>query len=212
MEKQERPAHVLVGLERLRRPRDLLGTEAALVAGGDLVAVETEEEHVLVNEAEIRIAATPLPLGAQLRVGDVVIARHVVERHLQPLHDRLELAPLRVPGLRIFGVAVDEIADRHHEFRLQHVHLRDRVLEDARTHLAGAVAENRETKHARRVVHRTICHRNLRLRGTSGAQPERGDRTEAPRAQSHGGHHAPSVCGAESKCKLPAGRIAKECR
>src|SRR5262249_34889916 len=65
---------------------------------------------------------------------------------------RLELVPLSVELRRIFGVALDEIADTHHELGLQEIELADRVLENARSMPPCTISDDRELELIGRVV------------------------------------------------------------
>ena len=78
---------------------------------------------------------------------DVVVAGDRVPGHEQLAHDVLELAHLHHP-LRLLVVALDEVADGHHEVGAEQVHVVDRVLEDrdALVGAAGAVAEHHEAE------------------------------------------------------------------
>ena len=83
-----------------------------------------------------------------------MVAGGVEERRFEPGYEALELVPLAVQPRLIFRMAVDEVANAHHERRFQQIHFRNRSLEDAPTIGAGAVADDHEMEIGGSVVGR----------------------------------------------------------
>ena len=149
VEEDKGPAHAGVFGQGLFRPVNLFRAEAA---ERPVFGVEGEEEDVLVNETGPWAAVPLLPGVKQQRVADVVVARHVVERHVQPVHKAVELLPLGGPELWVRRVAIDQVAGRHHEFRLEQLELGQRTLEHAGSVAARAIGQDGEAEDARGVV------------------------------------------------------------
>ena len=155
-------------LERLAQPGHLpraqpllLGVaEVALPAVGmALVREEDEEADLLVLEPvpegaevllvvelvlELRLLLRRLVVAAPVHV---VVPGHREPGHPEPVHGGAELLHLPHPGLGLV-VAVDEVADRHHEVGVEQVRIVHRLGEDldALDGPAGAVAEDDEVE------------------------------------------------------------------
>ena len=161
VQEEEDMLGVLALFEHLPQPSELLGThllalglaDAPLVRDGvAFVGVEHNEEAVLVLERVPQRAEVHLVIELVLvvrpsfaAVVHVVIARDGEPRADERVHHVLELAHLRHPLVgRV--VAVDQVADRHHEVGLEQVRVADRVLQDvdARVRPARAVAVDHE--------------------------------------------------------------------
>ena len=151
VEEDERPAHLLVRVERLRDPLLLFLVDGAH-AVRRVLGAEAHEERVLVDEVVIALAVASIVNGGSGFVGAVVVAGDVEERRLELLHVAIELIPLLVEHVFLERVALDQVADRHDERRLQQVDLLHGAGEDFVAMAAGAVGDDREVELIRIVI------------------------------------------------------------
>jgi hypothetical protein len=153
VDQHEGPAHVTVFGQHLLRERELIGLgegaghrAARVVHHAEQLGVERQEEHVAVAEVVVGRAEALLPLFGHDRVAHVVVAGHVEEGHLQPVHEALDLVPLVVEHGGVVAVALDQIAHAHHEVGAYEVDLGHRACEDAIAVLPGPVRHDHEAK------------------------------------------------------------------
>ena len=157
-------------LQRRFEPCELLGTHALGLGPPErpcvrsriaFIGVEHDEHGILVFEgvpqrAEVHfVVALVLTLRARAFPSpvDVVVARHGEPGHEQLIHGVLELDHLGHPLGRLV-VAIDQVADSHHEIRLDEVHILHSIGEhrDPRGGSTGPISE--DGKHEGILLHR----------------------------------------------------------
>jgi len=149
----DRPANLFIVGQHLLEILDLLlAQQALLLVLVGIVRADRQEQNVLVQEVVIAPAETFLPDAAFHGIGEIVIARHVEERHVQLRRVGLKLLPLIRERAGVLRVPFDEVADGNDERRLEQVDLLDGLREDARAMSAGAVADDDEVERLWRVV------------------------------------------------------------
>src|SRR5687767_1006250 len=77
-------------------------------------------------------------------VGDVMVSRDIEERHFQVCYETLEFIPLAVELILVGRVSFNQVADTHHELRLEQIQLFDCRLKDTRAMPSRSVRNNRE--------------------------------------------------------------------
>jgi hypothetical protein len=128
------------------------------------LAVEHEEQHVLVDEVVVGAPEAAHPVGGHRRVGVVVVSGHAEERHREARDDRVELGPLRGHLGRIARLALDQVPHAHHERGVDPLDRVDGCLEHAVAVSARAVAHDDEREVARVVGGREVRPRRGRRR------------------------------------------------
>ena len=152
VQKHEGPADLRMPLQNLSHPLLLRLAKAIGLAPRRVFRVQHQEQRVFVEKLVVRPAELGLPRLQHLGVGQVVVARGVEEGHVQLRQLRLELRPFNRDLGGIFGIPLDQVPHRHHEFGLQQVQLANCLRENSRPTPPRPVRHHRELKVAGRAI------------------------------------------------------------
>jgi hypothetical protein len=107
---------------------------------------QAEEMHAVVIERVPRAAKMFPPNAVHRGVGDIVVAGDEKEPHVELVDEPQKLTPLAFDLVNIFGVTLDQVADRNDELGPQQVEIPHALHPHARPMATGAVGHHGKLK------------------------------------------------------------------